>query len=66
MILISKEKHNAVFTLDSETNGIYYAPIQDDNTVNLSDFEPIDMFDYTVTEYDELLKELMIATQSQV
>ncbi len=39
MILISKEKHKAVFTVDSETKVIYTAPIQDDGTVNLSELK---------------------------
>jgi hypothetical protein len=66
MILISKEKYKAVFTLDSETDEIYSAPIQDGNNVNLSDFKPMDWFDYSFDEIEELFNELKNLPQSHL
>ena len=53
MIILQKENHGAVYTIDNETNELYYAPIYADNTVNLSEFAPIDLADVD-DEYDVL------------
>ncbi len=53
MIILHKEDHGAVYTIDDETNELYYAPIYKDNTVNLSEFTPVDM-DRVDDEYDVL------------
>ena len=53
MIIIRKENHGAVYTLDPDTNELYYAPIYKDNTVNLSEFTAVDL-DSIDDEYDVL------------
>lgn len=53
MIIIHKENHGCIYTLDDETNELYYAPIYKDNTVNLSEFAPVDLADVD-DEYDVL------------
>lgn len=53
MIIIRKDNHSCIYTLDDETNELYYAPIYKDNTVNLSEFAPVDLADVD-DEYDVL------------
>lgn len=53
MILIRKENHGCIYTIDPESNELYYAPIYNDNTVNLSEFTPVDL-DSVDDEYDVL------------
>lgn len=43
MIFIHKENHGCIYTLDYETKELYYAPVYQDNTVNLSEFAPVDL-----------------------
>ena len=43
MIIIRKENHGCIYTLDTDTQELYYAPIYTDNTVNLSEFAPVDL-----------------------
>jgi hypothetical protein len=45
MILIRKEDHGCIYTIDPESNELYYAPIYQDNTVNLSEFAPVNLND---------------------
>lgn len=52
MIILQKQDHGCVYTIDEETDELYYAPIYKDNTVNLSEFAPVDLND--VDEYDVL------------
>lgn len=42
MIILYNEDQGAVFTLDEETKELYYAPVYQDDTVNLSEFHPVD------------------------
>lgn len=51
MIIIRKENYGCVFTLDAETQELYYAPIYDDDSVNISEFALVDM-DSVDDEYD--------------
>jgi len=53
MIILSKQDHGCIFTLDPDSKELYYAPIYKDNTVNLSEFAPIDLADVD-DEYDVL------------
>lgn len=53
MMFIIKEDHGCVYTIDDETNELYYSPIYKDNTVNLSEFAPVDL-DSVDDEYDVL------------
>lgn len=46
MIFYHSESHGAIYTLDEETRELYYAPIYQNNTINLSEFCPIDLSDY--------------------
>jgi hypothetical protein len=65
MIILHKEDHGCVYTLDDETNELYYAPIYKDNTVNLSEFSPVDM-DRVDDEYDVLnLQQELIALNTK-
>lgn len=43
MIILQKENHGAVYTIDPITNELFYAPIYNDNTVNLSEFTLVDL-----------------------
>jgi hypothetical protein len=53
MIILQKQDHGCVYTLDDETNELYYAPIYTNNTVNLSEFAPVDLSSVD-DEYDVL------------
>ncbi len=60
MILIRKEDHAVIYTLDPDTHKLYYAPVYQDNTVNLSEFAPVDLNDYDdVTEIESIQQELI-------
>lgn len=48
MILLSKQDHGCIYTIDPETNELYYAPIYQNNTVNLSEFAPVVDDEYDV------------------
>lgn len=62
MILIRKENHGCIYTIDPESNELYYAPVYQDNTVNLSEFAPVDLDDYDdVTEIQNIQQELINA-----
>ena len=52
MIILHKQDHSCIYTIDEDSNELYYAPIYKDNTVNLSEFAPVDLND--VDEYDVL------------
>ena len=53
MIILQKQDHGCVYTLDDQSQELYYAPIYKDNTVNLSEFAPVDLADVD-DEYDAL------------
>ena len=53
MIILQKQDHGCVYTLDEDSQELYYAPIYKDNTVNLSEFAPVDL-DNVDDEYDVL------------
>lgn len=53
MIIIRKEDHGCIYTLDTDTQELYYAPVYTDNTVNLSEFAPVDLSNVD-DEYDVL------------
>jgi hypothetical protein len=53
MILLQKQDHGCVYTLDEDSKELYYAPIYNDNTVNLSEFTPVEL-DAVDDEYDVL------------
>lgn len=62
MILIRKENHGCIYTIDPESNELYHAPVYQDNTVNLSEFAPVDLDDYDdVTEIQNIQQELINA-----
>ena len=60
MIILQKENHGAVYTIDPDTQELFYAPIYTNNTVNLSEFAPVDM-DQCDDEYEvlDIQKELI-------
>ena len=51
MIILQKENHGCVYTIDPDTQELFYAPIHTNNTVNLSEFAPVDLQDVD-DEYD--------------
>ena len=53
MIILHKQDHSCIYTIDEDSNELYYAPIYKDNTVNLSEFAPVDL-DNVDDEYDVL------------
>jgi hypothetical protein len=53
MIILQKQDHGCVYTIDEDSNELYYAPIYKDNTVNLSEFAPVDLASVD-DEYDVL------------
>ena len=53
MIILQKQDHGCVYTIDPDTQELFYAPIYKDNTVNLSEFAPVDLNDVD-DEYDVL------------
>jgi hypothetical protein len=60
MIILQKQDHAALYTLDYETKELYYAPIYQDNTVNLSEFAPVDLDSYDDTvEIQNIQQELI-------
>ena len=65
MILLYKENQGAVYTLD-EDNDLMYAPIYTDNTINLNEFDYVDM-DRCDDEYEVLdIQNELIAASSNV
>ena len=62
MILIRKENHGCIYTIDPESNELYYAPVYQDNTVNLSEFAPVDLDGYDdVSEIESIQQQLIQA-----
>lgn len=60
MIILQKENHGAIYTIDPDSHELYYAPIYQDNNVNLSEFVPVDLADYdNVDEILNIQKELI-------
>jgi len=53
MILLQKQDYGCVFTLDPDTQELFYAPVYKNNTVNLNEFAPVDLDDVD-DEYDVL------------
>ena len=53
MIILHKQDHSCIYTIDEDSKELYYAPIYKDNTVNLSEFAPVDLADVD-DEYDVL------------
>lgn len=43
MVIFTATNYGCVFTLDEDSNELYYAPIYADSTVNLAEFAPVDM-----------------------
>lgn len=64
MIILQKETHGAVYTIDEDSKELYYAPIYNDNTVNLSEFAPVDLFNCEdIKEVLNIQKELIALIQ---
>lgn len=53
MIILQKQDHGCVYTIDPDTQELFYAPIYTNNTVNLSEFAPVDLNDVD-DEYEVL------------
>ena len=62
--LLIKEDHGCVYTLDTISQELYYAPIYTNNTVNLSEFAPVDLADVD-DEYDVLTIQQELVTLYQ-
>jgi len=60
MIFIHPENHGCIYTLDYESKELYYAPVYQDNIVNLSEFAPVDLDSYDdVTEIQNIQQQLI-------
>lgn len=66
MIILQKENHSAVYTLDYESKELYYAPIYQDNTVNLSEFAPVDLAEYDDEDEIKTIQEQLISASLNV
>ena len=53
MILLFKSDYGCLFTLDPDTQELLYAPVYQNNTVNLNEFTPVEL-DSVDDEYDVL------------
>jgi hypothetical protein len=60
MIILQKENHGCIYTIDPDTQELFYAPIHTNNTVNLSEFAPVDLTsEDNVDEILNIQKELI-------
>jgi len=59
MILLSKPNHGCIYTLDTDSQELYYAPIYDDQTVNLNEFAPVDLSTEDEVEIQQIQQELI-------
>lgn len=60
MIILQKQDHAALYTIDPDTHELFYAPIYKDNIVNLSEFAPVDLNDVDDTvEIQNIQQELI-------
>ena len=65
MLILHKEDHGCVYTLGEE-NELFHAPIYTDNTINLNEFDYVDM-DRCDDEYEVLdIQNELIAASSNV
>jgi len=59
-MFITKENHSCIYTLDTDSQELYYAPVYQDNIVNLSEFAPVDLDSYDdVTEIESIQQQLI-------
>ena len=59
MIILQKQDHSCIYTLDEDSKELYYAPIYKDNTVNLSEFAPVDFYYDDSKELIQIQEELI-------
>jgi len=65
MLILHKEDHGCAYMLD-EDNDLMYAPIYTDNTINLNEFDYVDM-DRCDDEYEVLdIQNKLITASSNV
>lgn len=53
MILLTKQDHGCIYAIDPDSQELFYAPIYQDQTVNLNEFAPVDLDDVD-DEYEVL------------
>lgn len=63
MIIVRKEDHGCIYTIDPDTHEVFYAPIYQDDTVNLSEFAPVDLTDEDEVEIQQIQQELIQLTR---
>jgi hypothetical protein len=56
MLILKFEEWGSVYTLDPDTNELYYAPIYQDDTVNLNEFAPVDLDCLDEEDQQQVLK----------
>ena len=56
MLMLKFEEWGSVYTLDPDTNELYYAPIYQDDTVNLNEFAPVDLDCLDEDDQQQVLK----------
>lgn len=54
--MLKFEEWGSVYTLDPDTNELYYAPIYQDDTVNLNEFAPVDLDCLDEDDQQQVLK----------
>jgi hypothetical protein len=60
MIILQKQDHGCVYTLDEDSQELYYAPIYSDNSINISEFAPVDLLNCEdIQEVLNIQKELI-------
>ena len=59
MILLTKQDHGCVYAIDPDSHELFYAPIYTDQTVNLSEFAPVDLADEDEVEIQHIQQELI-------
>ena len=67
MLILIKEDHGCVYALSQDDGDeLYYAPIYNDNSINLNEFAPVDLADVD-DEYEVLgIQNELIALSSNV
>lgn len=61
MIFIQYNNFGCIYTIDDETKELYYAPIYEDDTVNLSELVPVDLY-----HLDEDITQEVLQIQQQL
>ncbi len=56
MLMLKFEEWGSVYTLDPDTDELYFAPIYQDDTINLNEFAPVDLDCLDEDDQQQVLK----------